>query len=83
MQSSTKFLFYFVIIIISSSYFFDNDVFAQTEKKVKELLDNAKEHFQKGEYKQAITIYDQILEIKPNSMTALKMVLLVHLCLDF
>ena len=73
MQSSTKFLFYFVIIIISSSYFFDNDVFAQTEKKVKELLDNAKEHFQKGEYKQAITIYDQILEIKPNSMTALKM----------
>jgi len=73
MQFSIKFLFYFAIIIMSSSYFFDNNVFAQTEKKVNELLDNAKEHFQEGEYKQAITIYDQILEIKPNSMTALKM----------
>ena len=73
MQFSIKFLFYFAIIIMSSSYFCNNDVFAQTEKNVNELLDNAKEYFQEGEYKQAITIYDQILEIKPNSMTALKM----------
>jgi len=59
MQSSIKFLFYFTIIIISSSYIFDNDIFAQTEKKINELLNDAKDHFQKGEYRQAITIYDQ------------------------
>jgi len=73
MQSSIKFLFYFTIIIISSSYIFDNDIFAQTEKKINELLNDAKDHFQKGEYRQAITIYDQTLEINPNSVIALKM----------
>ena len=58
---------------MSSTYVFDNDAFAQTEKKINELLNDAKEHFQEGEYKQAITIYDQILEINPDSMATLKM----------
>ena len=58
---------------MSSTYVFDNDAFAQTEKKINELLDNAKDHFQEGEYKQAITAYDQILEINPENITALKM----------
>jgi outer membrane protein assembly factor BamD (BamD/ComL family) len=56
-----KILFYFAIIIISSSYIFANDVFAQTEQDLNELLNDAREHFQKGEYRQAITIYDQII----------------------
>ena len=73
MQFSIKFLFYFAIIIMSSTYVFDNDAFAQTEKKINELLNDAKEHFKEGEYKQAITTYDQILEINPDSITALKM----------
>jgi len=58
---------------MSGTYVFDNDAFAQTEKKINELLNDAKEHFQEGEYKQAITIYDQILEINPDSMATLKM----------
>ena len=73
MQTPIKFLFYFAIIIISSSYIFANDVFAQTEQDLNELLDDAREHFEKGEYRQAITIYDQILEIKPDSLVTLKM----------
>ena len=58
---------------MSSTYVFDNDAFAQTGGEINELLGNAEEHFQKGEYKQAITTYDQILEINPDSMAALKM----------
>ena len=73
MQFSIKFLFYFAVIIMSSTYVFDNDAFAQTGGEINELLGNAEEHFQKGEYKQAITTYDQILEINPDSMAALKM----------
>ena len=73
MQFSIKFLFYFAVIIMSSTYVFDNDAFAQTGGEINELLGNAEEHFQKGEYKQAITTYDQILEINPDSIAALKM----------
>jgi tetratricopeptide (TPR) repeat protein len=73
METPMKILFYFAIIIISSSYIFANDVFAQTEQDLNELLDDAREHFQKGEYRQAITIYDQILEIKSDNLTTLKM----------
>ena len=36
-------------------------------------FNEAKEHMYDGEYGQAIKIYDEILEIKPNDTLALKM----------
>ena len=36
-------------------------------------FNQAKEHLQKGEYKQSIVIYDQILEIRPNDISTLNM----------
>ena len=36
------------------------------------------DHLQNGEYKQAITTYDQILKIKPNHITTLKMKGIAH-----
>jgi len=37
------------------------------------MFKQVKEHFVNGEYKQAITIYDDILEITPNNISTLKM----------
>ena len=36
-------------------------------------LENAKEHFVNGEYRQAVRIYEQLLENNPNDTTILKM----------
>ena len=67
---------YFSIIILFASLT-TNEVLANTEEDTKEGIDtsfkNAKDHFMKGEYKQAIRIYDSILESNPNQELALKM----------
>ena len=47
--------------------------FAQTEKNPEIMFNLAKNHFVDGEYKQAIAIYDEILEIAPNNISTLKM----------
>ncbi|WP_238536075.1 M57 family metalloprotease [Candidatus Nitrosopumilus salarius] len=49
------------------------EVFAQTEQDAELMFNEAKEYFVKGDYKQAITIYDNILEIIPNNISTLKM----------
>jgi hypothetical protein len=36
------------------------------------LINQAKEHISKSEYKQAIKIYDEILEDSPNNISTLK-----------
>jgi len=64
---------YFLVIILLSSFIFTGSVFAQTEKDAENMFSQAKEHFVNGEYKQAITIYDDILEIAPNNVSTLKM----------
>jgi len=48
-------------------------VFAQTEEDPEIMFNIAKDHFSNGEYKEAITIYDEILEIAPNNVSTLKM----------
>ena len=48
-------------------------VLAQTESDAEIMFNQAREHFNKGDYKQAITIYDDILEIAPNNISTLKM----------
>ena len=59
---------YFLIIILLSSPILTETVFAQTENDAELLFNQAREHFVNGEYKQAITIYDDILEITPNNV---------------
>jgi len=48
-----------------------DEVLAQTVEKIE--LENAKEHFVNGEYKQSIRIYEQLLENNPNNISLLKM----------
>ncbi len=64
---------YFLVIILLSSSILTGTVFAQTEKNVELMFNQAQEHLVNGEYKQAITIYDDILEIFPNNISTLKM----------
>jgi len=66
-------IFYFSVIILLSSSIPTVTVFAQTEKDAELMFNQAKKHFVNGEYKQAITIYDDILEIAPNNISTLKM----------
>ena len=76
MEKLNHIFVYFSIIILFASLM-TNEVLANTEEDTKEGIDtsfkNAKDHFMKGEYKQAIRIYDSILETNPNQELALKM----------
>jgi tetratricopeptide (TPR) repeat protein len=58
-------------IIISGSIIIEN-AFAQTQNTEK-LYNQARQHVEIGEYKQAIVIYDNILENQPNNISVLKM----------
>jgi len=60
-------------IIIFSIQIGTQETFGETQREVNVLLNQASEHLLNGEYKQSITIYDQILEINPNESTALNM----------
>ena len=71
MKKIIKITLYMTIIILATSYIMSNEVLAQTVEKIE--LENAKEHFVNGEYKQAIRIYEQLLENNPNSVSLLKM----------
>ena len=71
MKKIIKITLYMTIIILATSYIMSNEVLAQTVEKIE--LENAKEHFVNGEYKQAIRIYEQLLENNPNSISLLKM----------
>ncbi len=64
---------YFLVIILLSSSILTGTVFAQIEKDAELMFNQAQEHLVNGEYKQAITIYDDILEIFPNNISTLKM----------
>ena len=67
-----KIVFYFfAIILFSSTIIFENS-FAQT-KSAESMFNLAKVHFVNGEYKEAIIIYDEILENIPNNISTLKM----------
>ena len=48
-------------------------VSAQTDDDLKAMFEEARGHFVVGEYKEAIKIYDDMLEIAPNNISTLKM----------
>ena len=66
-------IFCFLFVILISVGITSESAFAQTEKDPEVMFNLAKDHFVNGEYKQAITIYDEILEIAPNNISTLKM----------
>lgn len=68
-----KGIFYFLFVIGVSLTISDELVFAQTEDDPELMFNIANNHFNNGEYKQAITIYDEILKIAPNNISTLKM----------
>ena len=63
---------YLLVITLLSSSITTGIVFAQTEEP-EIMFNQANQHFINGEYKQAITIYDNILEIAPENISTLKM----------
>jgi len=73
MKKDTIMIPYFLVIILLSSSILTGTVFAQTEEDAELMFNQANEHFINGEYKEAITIYDDILEIVPNNISTLKM----------
>ncbi|MBT4175623.1 MAG: tetratricopeptide repeat protein [Thaumarchaeota archaeon] len=73
MSIGSKIVFCFVSIILLSSFIFSQTVFAQTEENAEILFNQATEHFKNGEYKEALSIYDEVLEIAPDNISTLKM----------
>lgn len=65
-------IFCFLFIISISLIITSESIFAQSEDP-KVLFELAREHFIKGDYKEATIIYDEILEIVPNNISVLKM----------
>ena len=68
-----KIFFYFSMIILLSLYTITDEVFATTEEQKKVDLQKANLHLIKGEYKEAIVIFDQILESNPQDKKILSM----------
>ena len=73
MKKNIMIVSYFFVIILLSSPVLNGTVFAQTENDPELMFNQAKEHFVNGEYKQAIKIFEDILEISPNNISTLKM----------
>ena len=84
MKKIFKITTYITIIILSTSYIISDEVLAQTiqdyhvdghttQTVEKTEFENAKVHFVNGEYKQAIRIYEQLLENNPTDTSILKM----------
>jgi tetratricopeptide (TPR) repeat protein len=71
MKKIIKITMYVTITILTISCIMSNDVLAQNVEKIE--IKNAKEHFINGEYKQAVRIYQQLLENNPNNISLLKM----------
>ena len=80
MNESLKILFCFTLIVISISYYETNNAFGdkQTKEQMKIAFKDATKLFQNGDYNQAITIYDQILESSPNNISTLNMKGIAH-----
>ena len=71
MKKIIKITMYVAMIILTTSYIMSNEALAQNVEKIE--LENAKEHFVNGEYRQAVRIYEQLLENNPNNISLLKM----------
>ena len=71
MEKIIKIAIVITAIILTTSHIMSNEVLAQNVERIE--IENAKEHFINGEYKQAVRIYEQLLENNPNNLPLLKM----------
>ena len=78
MYSHFKKISCLLAIIILSTQTFAGVSFAQTNEEPEVMFNQAMEFFSNGNYNQAITIYDDILEIAPNNISTLKMKGIAH-----
>jgi tetratricopeptide (TPR) repeat protein len=78
MNNQTKFLILTIAITILGTHIVSQEAFAKTKEELNTLFKQGNEHLQNGEYKQAITTYDEILKIKPNHIATLKMKAIAH-----
>ena len=62
---------FYLLVILASTMIAGQTIFAQTDGN--EIFDQAKKHFEQGDYKEAISVYDEILEIEPDNIAILKM----------
>lgn len=67
-----KIVYVLFVILFIFTIFYEN-TFAQSDEDPEMMFNLAKEHFVKGEYNEAVSIYDDILEIIPNNISTLKM----------
>jgi tetratricopeptide (TPR) repeat protein len=82
MKKYTMMISYLLIVILFSASVATGTAFAQTEKDAESMFNVANQHLVNGEYQEAITIYDDILEIIPNNISTLKMKGIVQSNLD-
>jgi len=75
-------MFFFIGITLFSTNVVSENAFAQVENP-EEMFNLAMMHFGKGEYQEAITIYDEILEMAPNNISTLKMKGIAQSNLDY
>jgi len=75
-------IFFFIGITLFSTNVVSENAFAQVENP-EEMFNLAMMHFGKGEYQEAITIYDEILEMVPNNISTLKMKGIAQSNLDY
>ena len=86
MKKQIIFLSYLIIVLLSTSVIINENAFAQTvnqsiivsEINIEKPFEVAKNHFKNAEYRQAIEIYDTILDKEPDNELALKMKGLAH-----
>lgn len=62
-----------LVVFLLSVSILTGPIHAQTEKETEEMFNLAHMHFVNGDYKEAIRIYDDILEVFPNNISTLKM----------
>ena len=73
MKKKTMITGYVLAVVLLSSSIIPNIAYGQTENQAEMMFNQANQFFVKGEYRQAITIYDEILEIAPDNISTLKM----------
>ena len=78
MKNISMFVIFVIAFIILGSHVSQQEVFAETKEELNALFKQANNHLRNGEYKQAVIVYDQILEIKPNHATTLNMNGIAH-----
>ncbi len=68
-----KGLLYFLLVISFGASIVEGTALGQAEEDAETMFNEAHVHFKNGQYKEAIAIYDDILEIIPNNVSTLKM----------